>query len=53
MIPFIISTLLFIISEILPFTPTRYNGLLHSLYICLTETKNIFDYYEEPLQNPV
>jgi len=53
MIPFIISTILFVISEILPFTPTKYNGFLHSFYICLTETKYVFEHYEEPLQNPV
>lgn len=48
LIPFIISTSLLIISEILPFVPHKYNGLIHSLYICLLETKNVLE-DREPL----
>jgi len=41
LIYFIISTLLLIVSEVLPFVPNKYNGLFHSLYICLLETKKL------------
>ncbi len=41
LIPFIISTLLLIVSEIMPFVPNKYNGFIHSFYICLLESKKL------------
>ena len=43
----IISIVMLVISEVLPFLPTRYNGLVHSLYICLDDTKKVFQDMEE------
>lgn len=43
----IISICLLVISEILPFVPVRYNGLIHSVYICLSDTKKVFENYDD------
>ena len=43
----IISIIMLVISEVLPFLPTKYNGIAHSLYICLGDTKKVFQDMED------
>lgn len=37
----IISIVMLVISEIMPFLPNKYNGIAHSLYLCLNDTKDL------------